>query len=250
MTPDIRTQMLADLDSAAGVPDWLGAFIRADAAAGRFAGWGLSTVVDENTGGPVIDERLFGELHALAGLPSVWPVGNAGLLHVYGYLLSRVETPYGRKRDRWLDGGVARALGLPAHAFAPWFDAGGSSTPLERIALAAAPIVNAGAGAGVVFRADDSVPDAGGTATGRIAVARTIVVRDAASGATALVYALGEADANGGADAFGAAGAVGAADAVGDLKLVTLFPVEGVDEAWAERLRLEPPRLRYNAVIR
>ena len=110
-----------------------------DARAGGFAAWGESTVVDENTGEPVIPRPLFDELHRLAGLDSVWPVGNAGLLHVYGYLLSTAQTPFGGKRDRWTEGGVARALERAPEEFAPWFAA--ASTMLERVAGAIAPIL-------------------------------------------------------------------------------------------------------------
>jgi hypothetical protein len=217
VTTPPRARALAELDAAAHVPGWLAACIEADAVAGRFADWGSSTVVDENTGEPVIGEGFFAELHAAAGLPCAWPVGNAGLLHVYGYLLSRVETPYGRKRDRWVDGGVARALGLPAEAFTPWF--AGGSTPLERLTRAAAPLVDAHpeSDSRILFRYDETP---GGLA------ARTVVVRDSGSGTTALLYLVGGADA---------------------LRLVTLFPVEGFDDAWAARLLREPARLRYNA---
>lgn len=113
--------------------------VRADARAGSFAQWGESTVVDENTEEPVIPRQLFDHLHRLAGLDAVWPVGNAGLLHVYGYLLSTVSTPFGGKRDRWTGGGVARALGRDAEEFAPWFPA--ATTPLVRIASAIAPLL-------------------------------------------------------------------------------------------------------------
>ncbi|CAH0200304.1 amino acid deaminase [Plantibacter cousiniae (nom. nud.)] len=113
---------------------WLGAAIDEDTAAGRFASWGASTVIDEHTGGPVIPRVLFEALHARTGLAATWPVGNAGLLHVYGYLLSSVATPYGLKRDRWLDGTLARGFGLPDDEFVPW--ARGSSL-LSRVTAAA-----------------------------------------------------------------------------------------------------------------
>ncbi|WP_285026065.1 amino acid deaminase [Plantibacter sp. ME-Dv--P-122b] len=113
---------------------WLGAAIDDDTAAGRFASWGASTVIDEHTGGPVVPRVLFEALHARAGIAATWPVGNAGLLHVYGYLLSSVPTPYGLKRDRWLDGALARAFGLPDDEFVPWARA---SSLLSRVTVAA-----------------------------------------------------------------------------------------------------------------
>ena len=113
---------------------WLGAAIDEDTAAGRFSSWGASTVIDEHTGGPVVPRVLFEALHAHAGIAATWPVGNAGLLHVYGYLLSSVPTPYGLKRDRWLDGALARAFGLPDDEFVPWARA---SSLLSRVTAAA-----------------------------------------------------------------------------------------------------------------
>ncbi len=79
--------------SAIDALPWLDASLRADRDARRFAAWGRSTAVDENTGTGVIAPALFDELHRRAGLPATWPVGNAGLLHCYGYLLSREPTP-------------------------------------------------------------------------------------------------------------------------------------------------------------
>lgn len=108
----------SDPEAAIAALPWLTASLAADA--GLFALWGRSTVIDENVGMPVLPRGLFDALHALAGLPSAWPVGNAGLLHVYGYLLSTTPTPYGLKRQRWLDGALALACGLDADAFLPW----------------------------------------------------------------------------------------------------------------------------------
>lgn len=129
-----------DPASAFALLPWLGASIEADAAAGRFAQWSRSTVVDENTGTAVVPEALFAELHARARLPARFPIGNAGLLHVYGYLLSREPTPYGLKRERWLDGELARAYGLEPAAFLPWR---GPGTLLARVSCAALRLVDA-----------------------------------------------------------------------------------------------------------
>ncbi|MEP6478376.1 MAG: amino acid deaminase [Rhodoglobus sp.] len=126
------------LGTIAGLVPWLADQVRADAAAGRFAAWGQSTVIDENIAAAVIPRAVFDELHDLAGLQADWPIGNAGLLHVYGYLLSTVQTPYGLKRERWTEGALATALGLDAAAFLPWRE---SPTTLERVTAAALPIL-------------------------------------------------------------------------------------------------------------
>ena len=117
---------------------WLGDAIDEDASSARFGLWGTSTIIDENTGTPVLTPELFSALHARAGIQSHWPVGNAGLVHIYGYVLSQVQTPYGLKRSRWLDGALARAYGLPDDAFVPWV---GTRTLLERVSLAASDLL-------------------------------------------------------------------------------------------------------------
>ncbi|KQM59015.1 hypothetical protein [Agreia sp. Leaf210] len=186
-----------------------------DASARRFSQWGLSTVVDENTGTPVISPELFAELHRLAGLDATWPVGNAGLIHVYGYLLSTVSTPYGLKRDRWVNGDVARAFGLEPSVFTPWFGPASATTPLHRLAVALSPLFNApGQAHGVEFVMHES--------SDRI-VATTVLVRHPGSGHSALLYAV-------------------------DAKLLTAFPFE-ITAASIASLQTESPRLRYNAVV-
>lgn len=136
-----RAAALAETDAEAAVDGlgWLAAAIEADRDAGRFALWGASTAIDENVGAPVIGRLLFDELHRRAGLTATWPIGNAGLVHCYGYLLSLVPTPYGLKRERWLGAGLARAYGVPDDAFVPW---SGTRTLLTRATDAASALLS------------------------------------------------------------------------------------------------------------
>lgn len=127
----------ASRDALDAVP-WLTGAIDEDSAVGRFDAWGHSRAIDENTGTAVIPRALFDELHRRAGLEATWPVGNAGLLHCYGYLLSLEATPYGLKRDRWLDGELAQACGLHPDALLPWV---GDSTLLARVTSAASSVL-------------------------------------------------------------------------------------------------------------
>lgn len=129
-----------DAASAIGMLEWLTTSIAQDRAAGRFDEWGRSTVIDENVGKPVLGQPAFEHLHELAGVDSAWPIGNAGVLHCYGYLLSRVSTPYGLKRERWLGADLARVYDLPDDAFVPW---AGESTLLQRAADAASALLRA-----------------------------------------------------------------------------------------------------------
>lgn len=132
--------LLAATDPAAAISSlpWLTASLAADRAAGRLAAWGRSSVIDENVGAAVLPRPLFDELHRRAGLEAAWPVGNAGVLHVYGYLLSTAPTPYGLKRERWLTDDLALACGRQAGAFLPW--AGGPSL-LSRATAAASALL-------------------------------------------------------------------------------------------------------------
>lgn len=198
--------------------------IGADAAAGRFAAWGRSTVIDENTGTPVIDRALFDRLHEAAGLAAEFPVGNAGLLHVYGYWFSDEPTPYGFKRDRWVDGVLAGALGLPADAF----HLGGEGTLLERVTAAIRPPLL------------DPPADARGTADVRLA---------AAVGRVVLLGA--DATSTGSAEAADTAAPsltalVYGIDSGEGFRLITAFPLVGDPrEVLAEFV--EQPRYRWNA---
>lgn len=204
---------------------WLAAQVAVDAGAGRFALWGESTVIDEHSGTAVIGPALFELLHELAGIRASWPVGNAGLLHVYGYLFSEEETPFGYKRERWTGGGVAAALGLPSTHFSPWtVPVHGTGTLLQRVTDAALPWLgdapgHAGAGcAAWVDEWDGAV------------LGRTRVVT-AETGAAALVY-----------------GVRAGFDAGTPMRLVTIFPVAATAE-WLRGLGAGPPRLRYNVAV-
>lgn len=189
---------------------WLGTSIDADAAARRFDAWGLSTVIDENTGTSVVAASVFRALHERAGIDARFPVGNAGLLHVYGYLLSTTPTPYGLKGERWLDGELACAYGLAADAFLPWALPTGE-TLLARVTAAATALVER-------------------TPVRRQRVQDTEAViaigRAAASGPSALAYAL----INGGMR-----------------RLITTFPVSS-PTAILDEVDAAAPRLRWNAV--
>ncbi len=129
-----------DAAAAVGMIAWLTTSIAEDRAAARFDSWGRSTVIDENLGKPVIRRALFEHLHELAGIDAAWPIGNAGVLHCYGYLLSRVKTPHGLKRERWLGADLARAYGRPDDGFVPW---SGDRTLLTRAADAASALLSA-----------------------------------------------------------------------------------------------------------
>lgn len=196
--------------------------ISQDAAADRFAHWGSSTLIDEFTGVATIDRELSDELHRAAGLNSEFPIGNAGLLHVYGYWFSEVPTPFGLKRDRWLHGELAAALGLPNDAFHLRHDSG--STLLDRVQRVMLPLLRQPPAGALVAEA---------VVDGRFS--RVVVCsapqRMVGPQNSALIYGL--APAGGGQSA--------------PLSLITAFPLAG-DPALLLAEFSAHPSLRWNAV--
>lgn len=211
-----RLAASGEVESALASLPWLTDQIARDAASARFDRWARSTVVDEHVGEPVLQRALFDALHARAGLDADWPIGNAGLVHVYGYLLSLTPTPYGLKRERWLGPDLARACGLPDDAFSP---RAGAATLLERVTDAATAVLRSPA----VSRRE------------RVDGRTLTVALSAATGPAALVYARTDV------------GGAGSAESSGDgIRLITMFPVADA-AAILRSVDDEPDRLRWNA---
>ncbi|MDB4733216.1 hypothetical protein OAF42_02115 [Planctomicrobium sp.] len=81
--------------------------------------WGQSLNVDDNTGTLIVEPKILQVLSQLSGVPLDSPIVHAGVEHTYGYLLSLIETPYGKKRERWVNSYLEKALGLSRPMFAP-----------------------------------------------------------------------------------------------------------------------------------
>jgi hypothetical protein len=58
-------------------------------------------------------------ISALTGVPMMGQEVHAGLQHTYGYLFSLIETPYGCKRDRWMNATLDRAFGFDTAVLQP-----------------------------------------------------------------------------------------------------------------------------------
>lgn len=227
--------------------------VRRDTAAGHLALWGASTLIDEHTGVPSIDAALFDALHTAAGIDAAFPIGNAGLLHVYGYWYSTVPTPFGYKRDRWHDGSLAQAFGLPRDAFhldAPQAGRPGSApdsepTLLARVTAAALPVLRRPPAGSLVAEA---------VLEGRLS--RVVLHRAPGAEAPALVYGI-EPSGSGGTGSRGTGSAAspgsepavppGSTPASDRLLLLTTFPFSGDPAPLLEDFVREPA-LRWNAV--
>lgn len=203
--------------AADGPVGWLAAQVDDDRARGTFGRWARSTVVDELTGAPVLTPPVLAWLQRRAGLPVEFPGTDAGLAHVYGYLLSTAITPFGRKRDRWTGGALAAALGHDPRHLLPWHRPD-DRTLLQRVTDAVLPVLADPPGALLVR--DDAVP---GTAD----ALRTVVVRAEGVGGGALVYGL-----------------VGP----GGVRPVTAFPVDASPQ-WLREVEALPPAPRYNVLL-
>jgi hypothetical protein len=74
--------------------------------------WGRSVNVDENANQIIVHPAILHAIGQLAGVRMQGQIVHAGLQHTYGYLFSLIQTPYGKKRDRWLSTTWERGFGL------------------------------------------------------------------------------------------------------------------------------------------
>lgn len=204
--------------------------VRADAHTDRLSHWGQSTVIDEHTKLASFSREIFDALHSAAGIQATFPVGNAGLIHVYGYWFSAVLTPFGYKFDRWRDGALARALHLPAHAF--WIEAPGNSgtTALERVLAALQPALEAPPQAA-------TTADAELTCVSDQQHSRLVIVPSpdtSTAQPSALIYGISETSP--------------IARSCPRFQLITAFPFSGDPHALAAEF-VADPRPRWNAVV-
>ncbi|MBC9945093.1 hypothetical protein ICL81_11360 [Leucobacter sp. cx-328] len=214
--------------------------VRTDASANRFALWGRSTVIDEHTKVPSFSQPIFEALHAAAGIQARFPVGNAGLIHVYGYWFSDVLTPFGYKFDRWRDGALAHALKLPSHAF--WIESPEhpSTTALDRVLTAIHPVLEAPA-AGVVT-ADAQLTLASGTRHSRLVLCPP--AKASALQPAALIYGIASAAA----PPMSVPGTPSPTGVRPEFQLITAFPFSGDPQILATDFTTDP-RPRWNAVV-
>lgn len=82
--------------------------------------WGSSQNFDEKAQKRIVDRKILNTIGKLLAHPiGQRDVYHSGILHTYGYLFSSIQTPYGRKRDRWEKRSIERTLGLPPRTLVP-----------------------------------------------------------------------------------------------------------------------------------
>lgn len=86
--------------------------------------WGTSVNFDELANAQIVSPGITSAIGELAGMSCDGSVIHAGLLHTYGYLLSVIETPFGFKRDRWVNETLEAGLGIKHPVLRPWPIAG------------------------------------------------------------------------------------------------------------------------------
>ncbi len=81
--------------------------------------WGRSVNFDELVSTQIVDPSILEALSAVAKRKTSLMTPNAGLQHTYGYLLSTIQTQFGKKRTRWVEDTLERAFDQPLETFGP-----------------------------------------------------------------------------------------------------------------------------------
>ncbi len=74
--------------------------------------WGRSLNVDEKANAVIVEPPLLKLIGELANQPLRGRIVHAGWTHTYGYLFSLIDTPYGKKRDRWIKPDLDEGFGF------------------------------------------------------------------------------------------------------------------------------------------
>lgn len=91
---------------------------------GPLSFWGRSQNVDEVTETTIVHPHIVNLISAIAGRKMSTRTPHAGLQHTYGYLFSTIHTPYGYKRDRWIETQIESAFQLNETTLGPTPHAG------------------------------------------------------------------------------------------------------------------------------
>ncbi|TWU02995.1 hypothetical protein [Stieleria varia] len=81
--------------------------------------WGTCRNVDELAGKVIVDPGILKLIFRVAEQRLDIEFPHAGLQHTYGYLFSVINTPYGKKRERWTSDALEHSLALPSDTLSP-----------------------------------------------------------------------------------------------------------------------------------
>lgn len=79
--------------------------------------WGESKLKEKNK--EITSFKIVESLNTFFNRPTTLQSANAGIMHTYAYLFSTLKTPYGYKRERWLDNSLTKGLGLTQNYLSP-----------------------------------------------------------------------------------------------------------------------------------
>jgi hypothetical protein len=74
--------------------------------------WGRSVNFDEYAQQEIVHPAILRAIGELASVPLRGRIVHSGLQHTYGYLFSLIETPFGFKRERWLNSALDDGFGF------------------------------------------------------------------------------------------------------------------------------------------
>ena len=86
---------------------------------GPMSFWGRSHNFDELANAQIVDPVILQAIGHFANRQLSIRCPHAGLQHTYGYLFSVLKTPYGYKRDRWLETSIEDAFRLDRSTLSP-----------------------------------------------------------------------------------------------------------------------------------
>ena len=82
--------------------------------------WGESINYDELAKGTILDPAILKVMTEIFKTPYINDrTAHAGMEHTYGYLFSTLQTAYGYKRARWVQGELEAGFGLPHGVLSP-----------------------------------------------------------------------------------------------------------------------------------
>ena len=81
--------------------------------------WGRCRNHDDLADEQIVHPAILSVIEDLAGVEMKDPLVHAGLQHTYGYLFSLVKTPYGHKRDRWVQPDLENGFGISTPTLRP-----------------------------------------------------------------------------------------------------------------------------------